>query len=236
MGFRFSRRIKILPGVRVNFSARGASLSLGPRGASVNFSSRGTFLNTGIPGTGISHRERIGGSGGGTTRHRALDRTKLYAAGDRANDDLIRQLEHGGTVEKRMSPEEARKYLEDPRIKFIDPKTGRKVSARQMEARIRTAETEKRVVDARQQVADEEAAITRMVEHWLPLPEIPDRREFESATAAPFPRLRRWCSRAEISRSGNGTNCGALPITKDSFSVWESCLRHKCSQTLPRLR
>lgn len=60
MGLRFRRSIRIAPGIRINLSARGASLTVGPRGASINFGSRGTFLNTGIRGTGLYSRERLG--------------------------------------------------------------------------------------------------------------------------------------------------------------------------------
>lgn len=59
MGLRFSKRIKIMPGVRVNLSARGASLSVGPRGASVNIGRRGVYANASLPGTGLSYRERL---------------------------------------------------------------------------------------------------------------------------------------------------------------------------------
>ena len=59
MGFRFSKRISILPGVRINLSKSGASLSVGPRGASVTMGKRGTYANVGLPGTGLSYRERI---------------------------------------------------------------------------------------------------------------------------------------------------------------------------------
>src|SRR5690348_14497922 len=59
MGFRFRRSLRILPGVRVNLSARGVSTTIGPRGASVNVSKRGAYLNTGIPGTGLSARTKL---------------------------------------------------------------------------------------------------------------------------------------------------------------------------------
>jgi len=61
MGFRFSRRIGILPGLKLNFSGSGVSLSAGVRGAHLNFGSRGTYASMGIPGTGLSYRQRIGG-------------------------------------------------------------------------------------------------------------------------------------------------------------------------------
>lgn len=63
MGLRFGRSIKLAPGLRMNFSTRGVSLSAGPRGASINVSSRGVYGNVGIPGTGISYRGKLGGGG-----------------------------------------------------------------------------------------------------------------------------------------------------------------------------
>lgn len=59
MGLYYRKRIKLLPGVRLNLSKSGASLSVGRRGASMNFGKRGTYMNAGIPGTGIYSRTRI---------------------------------------------------------------------------------------------------------------------------------------------------------------------------------
>lgn len=59
MGFRFSKRITIVPGVRLNISGSGVSTSVGPRGLSMTMGRNGTFLNAGLPGTGLSYRERI---------------------------------------------------------------------------------------------------------------------------------------------------------------------------------
>ncbi|HYB99004.1 MAG TPA: DUF4236 domain-containing protein [Candidatus Limnocylindrales bacterium] len=60
MGFRFQRRIKLFPGVRLNFSAGGISTTVGIRGAGVTFGKRGVHMNVGIPGTGLSYRTQIG--------------------------------------------------------------------------------------------------------------------------------------------------------------------------------
>lgn len=68
MGLRFRRSVKLMPGVRVNFSGSGASLSLGGRGATVNLSSRGTRTTVGLPGTGLSYSVS---SGSGGTRRRS---------------------------------------------------------------------------------------------------------------------------------------------------------------------
>lgn len=55
MGLRFRKCVKILPGVKLNFSKSGASVTVGKRGMSSNFSSRGTRTTVGIPGTGLSY-------------------------------------------------------------------------------------------------------------------------------------------------------------------------------------
>ena len=62
MSILFRRRIKIIPGVRLNISKSGLSASVGVRGASVTLGGRGgTYANLGIPGTGIYTRKKIGG-------------------------------------------------------------------------------------------------------------------------------------------------------------------------------
>jgi hypothetical protein len=55
MGFRFRRRVKVLPGVHLNFSKSGISASVGRPGATINFGSKGTRTTVGIPGTGLSY-------------------------------------------------------------------------------------------------------------------------------------------------------------------------------------
>jgi len=53
MAIRFWRRFKIAPGLHVNLSKSGASLSFGPRGAKFTVGPRGTRKSVGIPGTGL---------------------------------------------------------------------------------------------------------------------------------------------------------------------------------------
>jgi len=58
-GLRIRKSLKVLPGLRINFSKTGTSLSIGPQGARINTGPRGTFLNLDLPGTGIAYRRRI---------------------------------------------------------------------------------------------------------------------------------------------------------------------------------
>jgi len=59
MAFRFQKRIKILPGLRLNVSKTGISWTVGKRGASVTSRDGNLTGNAGLPGTGISYRKRI---------------------------------------------------------------------------------------------------------------------------------------------------------------------------------
>lgn len=54
MAFRFQKRIKLAPGIRVNLSKGGVSLGIGIPGASINVGAKGLRKTAGIPGTGLS--------------------------------------------------------------------------------------------------------------------------------------------------------------------------------------
>lgn len=60
MGLRFHKSVKILPGVRLNFSKSGISTSIGGKGHSINIGQNGVYGSLGIPGTGLSYRQKIG--------------------------------------------------------------------------------------------------------------------------------------------------------------------------------
>lgn len=59
MGFRFRRSVSLFPGVRVNFSLSGVSVSAGVPGAIINIGPRGSRLTMGLPGTGISYTHNL---------------------------------------------------------------------------------------------------------------------------------------------------------------------------------
>lgn len=62
MGWRFRKSFKLLPGFRINIGKKGiSSATVGKRGLSASVGKSGVFRNIGIPGTGISHRSKIGG-------------------------------------------------------------------------------------------------------------------------------------------------------------------------------
>ena len=69
MGFRFRRTLKIAPGLHINLSKSGPSLSVGPHGARYTIGPRGDRATVGIPGTGLSYTStgshcRDGGAAG----------------------------------------------------------------------------------------------------------------------------------------------------------------------------
>ncbi len=63
MSFRFWRRIKIAPGITLNLSKSGGSLSFGPRGAKLTVGPRGKRVTTGIPGTGLFYTSTFSNKG-----------------------------------------------------------------------------------------------------------------------------------------------------------------------------
>ncbi len=63
MGFRFTKRIKVIPGVTLNLSKSGISTTLGPKGARMNVGGkRGPRMTTSIPGAGLSFTQGLGAS------------------------------------------------------------------------------------------------------------------------------------------------------------------------------
>ena len=74
MGMRFRKSRKIAPGVRLNLSAKSASISIGPKGFKKTFSTSGRVTTTvGIPGTGLSYStsKKTGQTAAGSTSQEA---------------------------------------------------------------------------------------------------------------------------------------------------------------------
>jgi hypothetical protein len=55
MGWRFQKRRRIAPGVRLNLGKRSASVSVGPGGAKVTAGPRGLGATLTLLGTGLSY-------------------------------------------------------------------------------------------------------------------------------------------------------------------------------------
>jgi hypothetical protein len=63
MPLRFTRRVRLIPGLRVNFSKSGASLSIGYRRARYTVGPRGRRVSVGGPGSGLFLTEQWGSTG-----------------------------------------------------------------------------------------------------------------------------------------------------------------------------
>ena len=59
MSLRFRKRVKVLPGVNLNFGKGGVSTTVGKRGASVNVGKQGVRATTGLPGSGLHYSQKI---------------------------------------------------------------------------------------------------------------------------------------------------------------------------------
>jgi len=107
MAFRFFRRVKIAPGVSVNLSKTGGSLSFGPRGAKVTVGKRGVRRTVGVPGTGMYWTEQ---AGRGRSRGRARGRSRTARRSSRApaaNDRLTL-----GFFERLVTPKREEAFVD----------------------------------------------------------------------------------------------------------------------------
>lgn len=59
MGWKFQKRIRLLPGITLNLSRKGVSTSIGTRGARVTLGHGKRRTTVGIPGSGISHTDVV---------------------------------------------------------------------------------------------------------------------------------------------------------------------------------
>ena len=59
MGFRFIKRIKILPGFYINLGKKNMSVSIGPRGAKFTAGTAGKKVTVGIPKTGLYYTNKL---------------------------------------------------------------------------------------------------------------------------------------------------------------------------------
>jgi hypothetical protein len=89
--FGFFRRAHIAPGLSINLSRFGPSLSGGVRGAHITIGRRGITRTVGLPGTGVFYTSRIGLYSG---YHSAADRApfatrRQQRASDRHVESVI---------------------------------------------------------------------------------------------------------------------------------------------------
>ena len=84
MGLRFRKSVKIAPGLKLNLSKSGGSLSIGGKGAIVNVNNRGVRSTYSIPDTGLSY---VSQTSSGKTKHN----TTSSAGNKSAYKELLKQ-------------------------------------------------------------------------------------------------------------------------------------------------
>lgn len=94
MGWRYRKRIKILPGINLNISKSGMSLNVGVKGASVTFGPKGTYVNTGVPGTGLYRRDLVSGNVTDANTN-TLPESTNYSQHDKVSEESSNEGKHG---------------------------------------------------------------------------------------------------------------------------------------------
>src|ERR1700674_4024474 len=90
VGLRFYRRVHLCPGLSVNLSRSGPSLSVGIRGAHVTVGRTGVTKTVGLPGTGLFYTSRQGThTGYHSAKHEAPVTPAVQAVADRSVERMI---------------------------------------------------------------------------------------------------------------------------------------------------
>ncbi len=94
MAFRFWRRVGLAPGITMNLSKSGGSLSFGPRGAKFTVSPRGNRATAGLPGTGLFYTQRLAGgqSSGAGARNEGAPEAPVVDVNDRLTLGFFKRL------------------------------------------------------------------------------------------------------------------------------------------------
>ena len=92
MAFRFRRSLRLVPGVRLNLSKSGASVSFGGRGFHYTIGPKGTRTTVGLPGTGLSWTEYTRHQKRSTGMADAAQETRSPGS-EIASDDLLVPIE-----------------------------------------------------------------------------------------------------------------------------------------------
>ncbi len=108
MSIRFFRRIKIAPGVSLNLSKSGGSVSVGPRGTKMTVGTSGKRITAGIPGTGVYYTRTLSAKGRNSARGGQLDPNAFTPQGaGRLTLNFFQRL---------ITPSEEQKLVEGCRI------------------------------------------------------------------------------------------------------------------------
>ena len=156
MGFRFRKSIKLFPGLRLNLSKSGVSMSVGAPGATLNLSQRGARTTLGIPGTGVSYSSRLSTpSSPAATRAapKRLDQSTATAAG------ATHQASSGAAFPNSSGPRSAQQLSADYR------------ALAEVEANQRAQTKIERI----------ESDLSVMLDSWRHMPHVPSAQDYQGA-------------------------------------------------------
>ena len=113
MGLRFTRRVRLFPGVSVNLSKSGASMSFGVRGAHYTVGSRGRRVTVGVPGTGLYYTQTSATSRAQGPRPERLGRSETVAQ-PASVTPTVQRLDrlHPGFFKRLVTPPEERELVD----------------------------------------------------------------------------------------------------------------------------
>lgn len=117
MGWGFRKSVNIMPGVKLNLSRSGPSISLGPKGLKYNINSRGSRVRCSIPGTGIYYTKNLSNSGNANRSN--LRNTTSYQNSNKMNMQNDNGLKTLGFFEKLSLSNDEKQFL-DGLKEFID--------------------------------------------------------------------------------------------------------------------
>jgi hypothetical protein len=92
MPIRFRKSFKIFPGVKVNFSKGGVSMSVGKPGAMLNFSKRGVRQTIGLPGSGVSETSYLFKNDSKSDKDTENDQEKKSERADQEQEEEQREV------------------------------------------------------------------------------------------------------------------------------------------------
>ena len=101
MPIRFHRQFTLFPGVKVNVSKTGMSITIGGKDFHLNLSKRGVMQTTNLPGKGLSHRSYI------FKNDQDKEEKKDTSAGKRASkkpEDSAKRTAGASVKERNASP------------------------------------------------------------------------------------------------------------------------------------
>jgi hypothetical protein len=151
MGWRFRQRFKVLPGVRLNLSKTGLSVSIGGAPLTLNVGPRGVYGTASLPGTGISYREHFSNVTGAT--HPPDSAPREPNASD-LPPNPIRSLGHSPIPVPKFPTLVATSPIEEVRSSSTELLTS--ASLKELKELIQTAYSEQEDIEKQLQIARQE--------------------------------------------------------------------------------